>query len=168
MTLDKFSNVVPEEGVVDVYTDGACLGNPGPGGWGVLALYKDGRREEYSGNMPDTTNNRMELQAVIEALRMNKAGSIRLYTDSQYVKNGITLWIKTWKRNGWRTSQKTPVKNQDLWQEISDLVEAGEKRDAGGSVRIIEWVWVKGHSGNAGNEGADALATFAARCLLDD
>ena len=139
---------------LDIFTDGACLGNPGPGGWGVVIVDDNGGRQEFSGSAAETTNNRMELRAVIEALQIARAPQVlRIHTDSQYVKNGITLWIKTWQRNGWRTAQKKPVKNQDLWQELSDLV----------SDRAIKWIWVKGHSGHAGNEAADALATEAAR-----
>lgn len=143
---------------LDIFTDGACLGNPGPGGWGVVIVDGGGTCQEFSGHAEQTTNNRMELKAVIEALRLTQSGRVvTLHTDSQYVKNGITLWIKAWQRNGWWTSQRKPVKNQDLWQELSGLVDG----------RSIEWIWVKGHSGHPGNEAADALATGAARALLD-
>jgi len=134
--------------MIDVFTDGACSGNPGPGGWGVLIV--DGEvREELCGGEPQTTNNRMEMLAVIEALNATATrGSIRLYTDSQYVKNGVNAWIRNWKRNGWRTSSRKPVKNQDLWREIDALIDG----------RDIEWRWVKGHAGHPGNERADELA----------
>ena len=134
--------------MIDVFTDGACSGNPGPGGWGVLII--DGEeRMELSGGAAETTNNRMEMLAVIEALKATaKADAIRLHTDSQYVKNGINDWINGWKRNGWKTAAKKPVKNQDLWREI-DALSSGRK---------IEWRWVKGHAGHPGNERADELA----------
>ncbi len=134
--------------MIDVFTDGACSGNPGPGGWGVLIIDGD-ERVELSGGAAETTNNRMEMLAVIEALKATaKADGIRLHTDSQYVKNGINDWINGWKRNGWKTAAKKPVKNQDLWREI-DALSSGRK---------IEWRWVKGHAGHPGNERADELA----------
>ncbi|MEM9014793.1 MAG: ribonuclease HI [Pseudomonadota bacterium] len=134
--------------MIDVYTDGACSGNPGPGGWGVF-FERNCETVELFGGDSETTNNRMEMQAAIEALlAIPPDEDIRLYTDSQYVKNGITQWITGWKRNGWRTSAKKPVKNQDLWQALDELV-AG---------RSVEWRWVKGHAGDFGNEKADALA----------
>jgi ribonuclease HI len=132
--------------MIEIFTDGACTGNPGPGGWGVLIL-EDGKRRELSGGESATTNNRMELMAAIEALRAT-AGPVRLHTDSQYVKNGITAWIKSWKKNGWRTADKKPVKNQDLWQALDG--ECAERQ--------VDWRWVRGHSGHAGNERADELA----------
>jgi ribonuclease HI len=136
------------ENTVDIYTDGACKGNPGPGGWGAYLSYGQHEREIYGGEM-QTTNNRMELQAVIEALRVLKNPSkVCIYIDSQYVKNGINLWISNWKKTGWITSSKKPVKNMDLWKPLDELVANHE----------ITWVWVKGHAGNAGNERADALA----------
>jgi len=134
--------------MIEIYTDGACSGNPGPGGWGALIL-DGGDEREICGGEAQTTNNRMEMLAAIEALRAvpdNKP--VRLYTDSQYLKNGITQWIAGWKRNGWRTSAKKPVKNKDLWEALDTLV-AG---------RTIDWRWVKGHAGDAGNERADELA----------
>ena len=136
---------------VSIYTDGACSGNPGPGGWG--ALLRSGRREKtLSGGQLDTTNNRMELQAVIEALNaLKRSCEVDLYTDSTYVKQGITQWIKNWKANGWRTAGKKPVKNQDLWQML-DLAVARHE---------IRWHWVKGHSGHPENEIADELARSA-------
>lgn len=132
--------------MIEVFTDGACAGNPGPGGWGVLVVDGEARTEFYGGDSA-TTNNRMELTAAIEALRAT-SGAIRLYTDSQYVKNGITDWIRNWKRNGWRTADKKPVKNQDLWVALDEAISARE----------VEWRWVKGHNGHPENERADALA----------
>jgi len=133
---------------VDIYTDGACSGNPGPGGWGVL-LKMGAREKELWGGAKDTTNNRMEMMAAIEALKaLKRPCKVRLHTDSQYLKNGITSWIKNWKRNGWRTSDKKPVKNVDLWQALEAEIETHD----------IQWVWVKGHAGHDGNERADSLA----------
>ena len=133
---------------VVVYTDGACKGNPGPGGWGALLLF-DGREKEIFGGEPETTNNRMELTAVIRALEALAASSeVDVHTDSQYVKNGIETWIHGWKRNGWKTSDRKPVKNAELWREL----EAATMRHR------IRWHWVKGHADNAGNLRADALA----------
>ncbi len=133
---------------IDIYTDGACKGNPGPGGWGAY-LISGAHEKEIFGGEAETTNNRMELTAVIEALRMLKNPSkIRLFIDSQYVKNGINLWISNWKKTGWTTSNKKPVKNVDLWMMLDELVPRHE----------IEWIWVKGHAGNLGNERADDLA----------
>lgn len=132
--------------MIDIYTDGACAGNPGPGGWGALII--DGaERIELSGGEKATTNNRMEMMAAVEALRAT-SGPVRLHTDSQYLKNGVTQWMKNWKRNGWRTADRKPVKNKDLWELLDGLVAA----------RKIEWRWVKGHNGDPGNERADALA----------
>lgn len=134
--------------VIEIWTDGACSGNPGPGGWGVL-LVAGSKRKELFGGEPDTTNNRMELMAAIEALNaLNKPSAVRLHTDSTYVKDGLTKWIHGWKRNGWKTSAKKPVKNKDLWQALETACERHE----------IEWKWVKGHAGDPGNEKADALA----------
>lgn len=134
--------------MIDIYTDGACTGNPGPGGWGVLIL-EDGARTELYGGERDTTNNQMELMAAIEGLRATKeAKAVTIYTDSQYVKNGITSWIAGWKRNGWKTAARKPVKNRELWEAL-DAEVAG---------RAVEWRWVKGHDGDPGNERADALA----------
>lgn len=132
--------------MIEVYADGACAGNPGPGGWGVLIIEGAARRE-LSGGEPKTTNNRMEMTAAIEALKATR-GAIRLYTDSQYLKNGITAWIKSWKRNGWRTADRKPVKNQDLWQALDRAVDG----------RTVDWRWVRGHDGHPENERADALA----------
>ena len=132
--------------MIIAYTDGACAGNPGPGGWGVLLFEPSGERE-ISGGDSATTNNRMEMQAAIEALRATD-GPIRLYTDSQYLKLGITEWMRKWKRNGWKTADGKPVKNKDLWETL-DAAVAG---------RVVVWDWVKGHAGHPQNERADALA----------
>ena len=133
---------------VSIWTDGACSGNPGPGGWGALLRAGD-REKELSGGDVLTTNNRMELQAAIEALNALKRPSrVALYTDSQYVKGGSTGWIEGWKRNGWRTAAKKPVKNAELWQALDEAARRHE----------ISWHWVKGHAGHAENERADALA----------
>lgn len=131
-----------------IYTDGACSGNPGPGGWGAFLSYKGVEKDLY-GAEEETTNNRMELTAAIEALEaLTRPMTVHLYTDSSYVRGGITSWIAGWKRNGWKTSKKTPVKNEDLWRRLD---EAAAKHD-------IEWHWVKGHAGDPGNERADSLA----------
>ena len=136
---------------VVLYTDGACRGNPGPGGWGVVLRYRDDERT-LTGFEAETTNNRMELIAVIEGLRaLKRPCEVDLYTDSRYVMQGINEWIGNWKRNGWKTAAKKPVKNVDLWQRLDE--EAGRHQ--------IDWHWVKGHSGNAGNEHADLLANQA-------
>ncbi len=133
---------------VEMYTDGACKGNPGPGGWGALLRYKDREKELYGGE-PDTTNNRMELMAVIKGLEaLQRPVRVRIVTDSQYVKNGITQWIAGWKRNGWRTASRQPVKNRDLWERLDALLQDHE----------VEWRWVRGHTGHTENERADALA----------
>jgi len=134
--------------VVDVYTDGACKGNPGVGGWGVLLKY-GGRIRELFGGEAHTTNNRMELTAVIRALEaLNRKCRIKLHTDSKYVQQGITAWIHDWKKRGWKTADKKPVKNVDLWRQLDELAREHE----------IEWIWVKGHAGHDGNERADELA----------
>ena len=133
---------------IKIWTDGACSGNPGPGGWGALMIAGDRRKEIYAGE-PDTTNNRMELMAAIEALNaLKKASLVTLHTDSTYVKDGLTKWIHGWKKNGWKTAAKKPVKNKDLWQALEAACARHE----------IKWVWVKGHAGDAGNERADELA----------
>jgi len=133
---------------VVIYTDGACKGNPGPGGWGALLEY-DGQEREIFGGDSATTNNRMELTAVIRALEsLRRRCKVVIYTDSQYVKNGIQTWIHGWKKNGWKTADKKPVKNADLWRELDALVPLHD----------IEWHWVKGHADTPGNERADALA----------
>ncbi len=133
---------------VEIFTDGACSGNPGPGGWGLVLRY-NGTEKELSGSEVETTNNRMELMAAIEGLRaLTRPMRIHIHTDSTYVKEGITKWIVNWKRNGWKTAAKKPVKNVDLWQALDDAL-VGHK---------VEWFWVKGHSGHVENERADALA----------
>lgn len=133
---------------VEIYTDGACSGNPGPGGWGALLLYGE-HEKEITGGEFETTNNRMELMAAIQALNLLKRPcKVILYTDSTYVKNGITEWIDGWKAKGWKTAAKKPVKNADLWQAL----------DTAASRHNIDWRWVKGHAGNPENERADALA----------
>ena len=137
---------------IKIYTDGACSGNPGNGGWGAVLLYKD-HEKKISGHQKDTTNNRMEMMAVIEALKAVKKSQadIIIYTDSKYVQNGITSWIHSWKKNGWKGSNKKPVKNVDLWQDL----------DLESSKHNIDWQWVKGHNGDKYNEIADELATNA-------
>ena len=133
---------------VVIHTDGACSGNPGPGGWGVLLEYGD-REKELSGGEPVTTNNRMELKAAIEALSaLKRSCHVDLYTDSQYVRQGITQWIHKWKRNGWRTAAKKPVKNADLWKALDEQLRRHN----------VKWHWIRGHAGHDGNERADALA----------
>jgi len=140
---------------VELYTDGACQGNPGPGGWGVLLRY-GGVEKELSGAEPATTTNRMELTAVIRGLEaLKRPCRVVVTTDSQYVRNGITDWIRRWRRNGWRTADRQAVKNSDLWQQL-DQVAAGHE---------VEWRWVKGHAGHPGNERADRLATAAIAAL---
>jgi len=135
---------------VVIYTDGACKGNPGPGGWGVY-LKSEGFEKELWGGERETTNNRMELTAVIEGLAaLKRPCKVSLYLDSQYVRQGITEWIHGWKRKGWVTAAKQPVKNADLWRKLDGLVHGGPHQ--------IEWHWVKGHAGDPGNERADALA----------
>lgn len=137
---------------VYIYTDGACKGNPGVGGWGALLRYGQ-HEKELLGGAAETTNNRMELTAVIEALRALKRSSrVQICTDSQYVKNGMESWIHGWKRNGWKTAAKQPVKNADLWRELDEQVAAHD----------VVWTWVKGHAGHAENERADALANRGA------
>lgn len=133
---------------VVIYTDGACSGNPGPGGWGVV-LQWNGTEKELHGSDPQTTNNRMELMAAIQALEaLNRPSQVQLHTDSTYLLNGITKWVAGWQRNGWRTSAKKPVKNEDLWRRLVAAMKGHE----------VSWLWVKGHAGDEGNERADALA----------
>ena len=138
-----------EDEPIIIYTDGACSGNPGPGGWGAL-LIKEPHRKEINGGEKETTNNRMELRAAIEALNTLKyaPSDVVLYTDSNYVKGGITGWIENWKKNGWKTANKKPVKNADLWQDLDEVA----------SQHNITWRWIKGHAGHPGNERADELA----------
>lgn len=136
---------------IEIYTDGACSGNPGPGGWGALLRYKDVEKE-LSGYAEDTTNNRMEMMAALEALNsLKEPCTIDLYTDSTYVKDGIEKWLEGWKARGWRTAAKKPVKNQDIWEELDIAVNRHK----------ITWYWVKGHSGHAENERVDTLARNA-------
>lgn len=140
---------------VVIYTDGACSGNPGPGGWGAI-LMSGPHRKELSGAEVQTTNNRMELMAAIEALgALKKPSEVELWTDSAYVRDGITKWIKGWKRNGWQTADKKPVKNADLWQAL----------DSARARHTIEWHWLKGHAGHPENERADELAREAIKAM---
>lgn len=137
--------------LVEIYTDGACRGNPGPGGWAALLRYGDAEKV-IKGAEADTTNNRMELMAAIQALAaLTRSGKVSLTTDSQYVRQGITGWVAKWKKNGWKTAARKPVKNQDLWVELDKLTESHE----------IEWHWVKGHSGHPENELVDEAANVA-------
>ena len=141
------------DAIVEVFTDGACSGNPGPGGWGAVLRYK-GVERELSGFEPLTTNNRMELMAAIAALEtLKRPMQVRLTTDSAYVRSGISTWLPNWRRRGWKTADKKPVKNQDLWQAL----------DAAASKHTVKWLWVKGHAGHAENERCDALARAAIR-----
>ncbi|MCZ6719229.1 MAG: ribonuclease HI [Gammaproteobacteria bacterium] len=134
--------------MVEIFTDGACRGNPGPGGWGVLLRYNRKEKKLYGGE-PDTTNNRMELLAAIKGLEaLKRPCAVRLTTDSQYVKNGLTEWLPNWKQRGWKTAAKKPVKNADLWQRLEAAVDRHD----------VEWRWVRGHSGHAENEIVDQLA----------
>ena len=136
---------------IEIYTDGACSGNPGPGGWGAILLYK-GHKKEASGGQKNTTNNQMEMLAVTEALKLVKLESeITVYTDSKYVMDGITKWIFNWKKNGWKSANRKPVKNVEFWKDLDEQVKKHK----------IEWVWVKGHSGNHYNELVDELARNA-------
>ncbi|RPE70659.1 ribonuclease HI [Tibeticola sediminis] len=143
---------------VEIHTDGACKGNPGPGGWGVILQSSASRKELFGGEL-ETTNNRMELTAVIQALEaLKRPCQVDLYLDSEYVRKGITEWIAGWKARGWKTASKQPVKNVDLWQRLDALVhEAGHQ---------IRWHWVRGHNGHAGNERADALANMGVDQVL--
>ncbi len=143
--------------MIEIHTDGACKGNPGPGGWGAWLSYGD-RELELSGGEPLTTNNRMEMMAVIKALEaLKRSCKLRIFTDSVYVQKGMTEWIVNWKARGWKTSDKKPVKNDDLWKQLDALVQQHQ----------IEWVWVKGHAGHAGNERADGLANQGAAPFLN-
>ena len=137
-----------------IYTDGACSGNPGPGGWGAIILNEEKNETSISGKEKSTTNNRMELMAPIMALRkIKKSSKITIYTDSTYLKNGITIWIKSWEKNGWQSANKKPIKNKDLWVTLNELSKKYS----------IDWKWVKSHAGNKYNEIADRLATEAIR-----
>jgi ribonuclease HI len=138
-------------GIVEIYTDGACRGNPGPGGWAAVLFY-DGHEKELAGAEALTTNNRMELTAVIRALEaLKRPVRARLFTDSEYVRRGVTEWLRNWKARGWRTADRQPVKNQDLWEELDKLAAAHQ----------VEWHWVPGHAGVPGNERVDRLANDA-------
>jgi len=142
---------------IEIWTDGSCLGNPGPGGWGALLRYGDTEKELYGGEA-QTTNNRMEMTAAIKALgALKERSQVTLHTDSTYVKDGLTKWIKGWKRNGWKTAAKKPVKNKDLWQALEVAVAQHD----------VTWIWVKGHAGDPGNEKADELAGLGARAAAD-
>ena len=154
---DSKTGHAQHDGVVEIFTDGACRGNPGPGGWGVLLRY-NGNEKTLWGGEPGTTNNRMELTAAIMGLRaLRRPCRVRLTTDSQYLKNGLTQWLPGWKRRGWKTAGKKPVKNTDLWQDLDR--EAARHR--------IEWHWVRGHTGHAENERADRLANRGIDELLN-
>jgi ribonuclease HI len=142
----------PKSDTVELFTDGACKGNPGPGGWGAVLRFK-GKERELSGGEPDTTNNRMEMMAAIEGLKaLTRPCTVTLFTDSKYLMDGITKWIHGWQRNGWRTADRKPVKNADLWQAL--LVATAPHQ--------VKWRWVKGHAGHPENERADKLACAAA------
>ncbi len=144
-----------DDQAVEIYTDGACSGNPGPGGWGAVLRHGGRAKEICGGEAGGTTNNRMELMAAIMALEsLRRPSVVRLHTDSSYLRNGITSWLANWKRNGWRTADRKPVKNADLWQRL----------DAAAAPHQVRWLWVKGHAGDEGNELADALAN---RGMLD-
>ena len=139
------------KGVVEIFTDGACSGNPGPGGWGALLRY-NGTERELSGGEAATTNNRMEMMAAIQALEaLTRSMTVKLHTDSQYVRDGIMSWLPRWKKRGWKTADKKPVKNVDLWQRL----------DQAAAVHRVEWIWVRGHSGHPENERVDKLAREA-------
>jgi ribonuclease HI len=143
--------------IVEIFTDGACSGNPGPGGWGAILRY-GGVEKEMNGGEPQTTNNRMELMAAIMAIEaVKRPCEIHLHTDSEYLRQGITTWIHSWKARGWRTADKKPVKNVDLWQRLEAAIETHD----------VHWHWVKGHSGHAENERADELARLAIRQMKD-
>ena len=137
--------------IVTIYTDGSCKGNPGPGGWAAVLQYQNNEKE-ISGFEPDTTNNRMELKAAVEALRaLKRSCTVEVYTDSQYVRQGMTAWIFNWRKNGWKSADKKPIKNQDLWVELDDLSRQHD----------VQWHWVKGHNGHPMNERVDELARRA-------
>ena len=143
---------------IKIYTDGACVGNPGPGGWAAIILLENEKRELFGGEKL-TTNNRMELTAPVRALdSLLESSHVSIYTDSQYVKNGITVWISNWKRNGWKTSNGKQVRNQDLWQALYQSTQR----------HVVQWYWVKGHSGHAENERVDQAANLAIDLMLDE
>ena len=146
-----------DQNTVEIYTDGACSGNPGPGGWGVVLRWK-GHEKELSGGEPETTNNRMEMMAAIQGLEsLNRGVAVSLYTDSTYLRDGITKWIHGWKKNGWKTAAKKPVKNVDLWQRLEEAIEG----------HAVDWHWVKGHAGHPENERADEIARLATAQVAD-
>lgn len=141
--------------IITIYTDGACKGNPGPGGWGVILQYKSFTKEMRGGEK-ETTNNRMELLAAIQALEaLNATCTVKLHTDSKYVLQGVTEWLINWKKRGWKTAANQPVKNEDLWRRLDSAIQR----------HLIEWVWIKGHSGDVGNERADELANLGIKGL---
>lgn len=149
------SNLILDSNTVEIFTDGACRGNPGPGGWGAFLRYQGHEKKIYGGEA-QTTNNRMELTAVIQALRtLKKSCKIVLTTDSKYVHDGLTSWMSKWKKNNWRTADKKPVKNIDLWQELDQEIPKHQ----------IQWLWVRGHTGHNGNEIADQLANMGIDAL---
>ncbi len=151
LEFDEFKISLDENSSIEIYTDGSCLGNPGPGGWGCVFVCRE-KRANLSGFEKDTTNNRMELMAAIMAIKsMPHDIKMTIYTDSSYVKNGITLWVKNWKKNNWTLSNRKPVKNKDLWEELSELI----------TNRTIEWIWVKGHADCINNNNADFIARSA-------
>jgi ribonuclease HI len=146
-----------DENVVHLFTDGACSGNPGPGGWGAILRWR-GQEKELSGAEPDTTNNRMELFAAIAGLEaLKRPARVRIHTDSMYLKDGITKWIHAWKAKGWKTADKKPVKNVDLWQRLESAIEHHD----------VSWHWVRGHSGHVENERADEIARLAIKQMRD-
>jgi ribonuclease HI len=151
------SNPTAKPGIVEIFTDGACSGNPGPGGWGAILRY-GATEKELNGGEPVTTNNRMEMMAAIMAIEaVKRPCQIHLHTDSEYLRQGITTWIHSWKARGWKTADKKPVKNVDLWQRLETAIETHD----------VTWHWVKGHSGHPENERADELARLAIRQMKD-
>ncbi|MDR1391553.1 MAG: ribonuclease HI [Holosporales bacterium] len=151
MDFSEFLKILKDGEEIEIYTDGSCIGNPGPGGWASVFVFAN-RRTSISGFEKITTNNRMELKAAIEGVKHAPINvSATVYTDSTYVKNGVTSWIKTWKQNNWKSSSGKPVKNRDLWEELSKIVEN----------RKIEWIWVRGHSDCTNNNNADFIARSA-------
>lgn len=162
MTLSTPRNGDAQSGAVVIYTDGGCIGNPGPGGWAAILRYQ-GHEKELTGRYRQTTNNRMEVRAAIEGLEaLTRPCAVTIYTDSAYLRDGITRWVHAWQRNGWKTAAKAPVKNQDLWQRLLQAI--ARHAPAGG----VEWYWTRGHAGDAANERADELANQAARAVGPD